>query len=237
MSNWKKIWDKKQANPDILLHGTQREIFMELKKSNGFDVIDDAVSYQAFYGQCQEILRSLSRGGDPVESIFEVGCGSGANLYLYEQAGLKTGGIDYSSSLMECARKVLRSEELLCVEARDLPTDKKYDAVFSNSVFSYFEDEAYARQVLEKMYVKTNHSIGLIDIHDIQKKEAFESYRRKNVENYEERYKDLPKFFYKKEFFTTFASEHNMDISFSESAVEGYWNNDFVFSCYLYKRK
>lgn len=65
MSNWKKIWDKKQANPDILLHGTQREIFMELKKSNGFDVIDDAVSYQAFYGQCQEILRSLSRGGRP----------------------------------------------------------------------------------------------------------------------------------------------------------------------------
>ncbi len=40
----------------------RREIFMELKKSNGFDVIDDAVSYQAFYGQCQEILRSLSRG-------------------------------------------------------------------------------------------------------------------------------------------------------------------------------
>ena len=87
------------------------------------------------------------------------------------------------------------------------------------------------------MYVKTKRSIGLIDIHDIQKKEAFESYRRKNVENYEERYKDLPKLFYKREFFTTFASEHNMDISFSESAVEGYWNNDFVFSCYLYKRK
>lgn len=237
MSNWKGIWNKKQANPEILLHGTQRDIFMELKKSNGFDVIDDAVSYQAFYGQCQEILQRLSLGGYSVESIFEVGCGSGANLYLYERAGLKTGGIDYSSSLIECARKVLRSEELLCMEARDLPTDKKYDAVFSNSVFSYFEDEAYAREVLEKMYVKTNCSMGLIDIHDIQKKEAFESYRRKNVENYEERYKDLPKFFYKREFFTTFASEHNMDISFSESTVEGYWNNDFVFSCYLYKRK
>lgn len=27
MSNWKKIWDKKQANPDILLHGTQRDFY------------------------------------------------------------------------------------------------------------------------------------------------------------------------------------------------------------------
>lgn len=150
--------------------------------------------------------------------------------------GQETGGIDYSASLIESAKKVLHSDELLCEEAVNLPTDKKYDAVLSNSVFSYFEDEAYAKKVLEKMYEKANHSIGLVDIHDVKKKEEFVAYRKKCVENYEEKYKDLPKFFYRREFFEGFAAEHDMEVIFSDSNVEGYWNNEFVFSCFMYKR-
>lgn len=59
MNNWKKTWDKKQAKRDILTRGTPKEVFMELKRSNGFDVFDNAVSYQAFYDQCQEVLCKL----------------------------------------------------------------------------------------------------------------------------------------------------------------------------------
>lgn len=236
MNNWKKIWDRKQAKQDILLKGIPQDVFMELKRSNGFDVVDNAVSYQAFYGQCQDVLQSLQGGQSGIESLFEVGCGSGANLYVYEQAGIKTGGIDYSTGLIDSAKKVLHSDELICDEAINLPTDRKYDAVLSNSVFSYFENEEYARSVLEKMFQKTKRSIGLVDIHDIEKKEGFMAYRKKCVENYEERYKELPKFFYSRKFFEEFALEHDMEILFSESKVEGYWNNDFVFSCYMYKR-
>ena len=68
-----------------------------------------------------------------------------------------------------------------------------------------------------KNVCKDEFSIGQIDIYDIQKKEAFESYCRKNVQNNKVKYKGLPQFFYKRELFATFASEHNMDILFSES--------------------
>ena len=51
------------------------------------------------------------------------------------------------------------------------------------------------------MYQKTAYSIGVIDIHDIEKREAFFAYRMTISPDYEERYKNLPKLFYKKEFF------------------------------------
>ncbi len=75
----------------------------------------------------------------------------------------------------------------------------------------------------------------LIDIHDIEKKEDFITYRRKVVKDYDKRYADLPKLFYTRQFFEGFAQRNNMSINFLESNVEGYWNNQFVFSCYMYK--
>lgn len=138
--------------------------------------------------------------------------------------------------MIESAKIVLQSQELICDEAINLPTEMKYDAVFSNSVFSYFEGETYARHVLEKMYVKANYSIGLVDIHDVKRKEEFVAYRKRHVENYEERYRELPKLFYRKEFFEEFAADYNMDIAFVDSNVEGYWNNQFVFACFMYKK-
>ncbi len=172
-----------------------------------------------------------------MKSVFEVGCGSGANLYLFEQDGVRCGGIDYSQGLIGSARKVLKSEDLLCDEAVNLPIDIIYDSVFSMGVFSYFENEDYAYAVLEKMCKKARHSIGLMDIHDIEKRDNFIAYRKKNTKDYEERYKDLPKHFYSKDFFLDFAFQHDMDIKFTSYDLDNYWNNDFVFNCYMYKRK
>ena len=171
---------------------------------------------------------------DPLKYTSVLLCGSGANLYLFESEGYTCGGIDYSHSLIEVARKVLNTRDILCAEVVDMTTDKMYDAVFSNSVFSYFDNEEYAEKVLEKMYKKVGSVIGLIDIHDIDKKEDFLTHRRKLVEDYDRRYADLPKLFYTRQFFERFAQEHGMSIHFLESNVEGYWNNPFVFSCYMY---
>lgn len=46
---------------------------------------------------------------------------------------------------------------------------------------------------------------------------------------------DINKLFYSKDLFTDFAREHGMKIEFSESTVENYWNNEFVFNCFMYK--
>ena len=63
----------------------------------------------------------------------------------------------------------------------------------------------------------------------------FIEYRKKTIENYEERYKGLHKLFYSKEFFRNFAKNHNMKVVFKESNISGYWNNEFVFNCYFTK--
>jgi len=233
MNNWKKIWDKKTVEDSIILNGDRKSVLLELKRCNGFDVVD-GMSYDAFYRQYEEIRDNLQRYGI-IKSVYEVGCGSGANLYLFEGEGYDSGGLDYSHSLAEIAGNILSTKDILCAEAIDMTTDKMYDAVFSNSVFSYFENEEYAEKVLEKMYKKARNVIGLIDIHDIEKKEDFVIYRRKVVEDYDKRYADLPKLFYNRQFFEEFARRHKMSINFLESNVEGYWNNQFVFSCYMYK--
>ncbi|MDE6055572.1 MAG: class I SAM-dependent methyltransferase, partial [Lachnospiraceae bacterium] len=162
MNSWKKIWNGKTADSEILLNGDKRAILLELKRSNGFDVAE-GMSFEAFCAQYEEIKKNLQKY-NPIKSVYEVGCGSGANLYLFESENVFSGGLDFSSSLVQLAKQVLSTQDILCAEAIDLPIEKKYDAVFSNSVFSYFENEEYAERVLEKMLDKANYVIGLIDI-------------------------------------------------------------------------
>lgn len=236
MNDWKRVWNNRSLKEKILHTADPKEIFLELKRSNGFDVVGDGISYEAYVSQYNETKGKLSRD-HKITSVYEVGCGSGANLFLFERDGVRYGGVDYSEELIKAARQVLRTEDILCEEALNLPVSPAYDAVLSNSVFSYFPNESYAAAVLEKMCRKAGCSVGILDIHDKEKESAFLSYRKAAVPNYEERYKNLPKLFYEKQFFRDFAREHHMDIEFTEPCMKDYWNNDFVFNCYLYHRK
>lgn len=234
--NWKKIWAERGYDQQILDGNYNRRIFMELKKLNGFDVLDGQLDFDSFMGQHKRLLEGLSDGGRiEIQSVYEIGCGCGATLVLLEQDGIRCGGLDYSQSLVNVAKQVLKSTDISCDEAVNASTEPIYDAVISNSVFSYFPSEEYAEKVLEKMYEKAQYAIGILDIHDADKKEDFIAYRKKTVENYEERYNGLEKFFYDKSFFETFAQKHNMKIRFMESMMKNYWNNEFVFHCYMYK--
>lgn len=241
MSEWKNVWNKRGAedNKEIVkLKKDPRKMFLRMKELNGFDVVDGGMTYEALYDQYIHIKDKINLFNN-CESIYEVGCGCGANLYLFQNDSFKVGGIDYSSGLIDFARNALDSEavlELDCNEAINTDTEIKYDACLSNSVFSYFPDYDYAEKVLEKMLMKSRYSIALVDIHDIDKKADFLEYRRQLIKDYDERYKNLPKLFYPKDFFRCFAEKNNLDISFDESSVEGYWNNRFVFECNMYRK-
>lgn len=234
---WKELWGKRSANIEKYM-GSEKELFLELKRGNGFDVVGEGLTYEAFLGQYKQIRKGLfpNLTHDAVGwSVYEVGCGSGANLYLFEKDGARCGGCDYSPNLIETAKKVLHSSDVICAEAIQMTVEPQYDAVFSNGVFSYFIDEEYASEVLERMYQKARCSIGIMDIHNIEKEEEFNAYRRQIIKDYEERYRNLPKLFYSRAFFRSFAERHNMDIVFTNSDMEGYWNNEFVFNCFMYK--
>lgn len=233
-TRWQQIWNQRTFDFNVLKTGDEKSIFQELKRANGFDVVNGGLSYAALLEQHDQIEANLAQFNS-LQSIYEIGCGAGANLYLFNRKGKVVGGCDYSAPLINVAQQVLRSRDISLLSANQTPKAPKYDAVFSNSVFSYFPDENYALKVLETMHYKCKHAIGLIDVHDITKKEAFEQYRMATVEDYKNRYKDLPKLFYAKEFFIEFAKQHHMTIMFKDSNIKGYWNNDFIFNVFMYK--
>lgn len=235
-NNWKSIWEKRQLNEAAFNSDDINALFVELKRADGFDVGGGELSEKELLRQYEDIKQRLSKNATaPVSSVYEFGCGSGANLLLFERDGFTCGGIDYSKALTDIAVKVLKSRDITCGEAINAEIEPKYDCVLANSVISYFPDMDYTLGVLEKMFAKTNYSIGLIDVHNIEKREDFLAFRRKMIENYDEKYENLDKLFYSKQLFTDFAEKHGLKIEFSDSVVENYWNNEFVFNCFMYK--
>lgn len=240
-SKWHEVWEKRSENAEILKSGNTREILLELKRINGWDSTGSMLEYDQFYDQYVQTRNELEFNPrlktNTISSVFEVGCGCGANLFLFQNEGCQIGGMDYSKRLIGIAGKVLNHPvELICEEAVNLSWDIKYDAVLANSVFSYFDSYEYAESVLEAMYHKTKQSIGIIDIHDIEKKKEFIQFRKGLYEDYESRYQGLHKFFYEKSFFLNFAEKHNMSIKFTKPDMKDYWNNEFVFNCFMRKR-
>lgn len=235
MSKWKEVWNRHQADGEIITTGSDREILIELKRAIGNDVVGDGISYEGLIKEYCELKENLSKV-HPCSSVFEVGCGSGANLWLFQKDGVKVGGIDYSKSLIDNANAVLYSQEIVCNEAVFMTEEIKYDAVFAMRVFSYFENLEYAKIVLKKMCKKARYAVGLIDVHDKEKEDAFLEYRRLTIEDYDEKYDGLNKLFFERSFFYNIADELNMEIEFKKQQTDGYWNNDYGFNVYLYHK-
>lgn len=217
------------------------EIYETLKKTDWFDTItwDDAEwYYNSFYNmrkEDDEIIRNLVWD---IKSVYEIGCWSWATLFLYKNKypDLKAGWIDYSQSLSDTAKKVLWDDvDIVCDEAVNLDTSKKFDLVYSDSVFVYFTDIEYAKKVLEKMDQKANKAIMVTEVYDNKFKEECINYRKSQIDNYEEKYKWLDKLFFDKKFFEDFAKEHNLKIKFFDVNNKYYWNSKYMFSVLMTK--
>ena len=238
MNNWAKIWNSKQAN-ESLLDKDFETVFMELKRLTGNDTTGKGVSFEGFREQYCDIKRNLReyKRAEEQKSIFEVGCGSGPFLMMFQRDGYKVGGVDYSKVLIEVAKQVISNPiELYCGEATDINENIIYDSVISNSVFEYFESDEYAEYVMEKMVKKASYSVGILDVHDSEKQKDYLEYRRSIIENYDEKYKGLDKKFFNREFFARFAEQNNLEIVYRNTQIRGYWNNRFTFDVYMYKR-
>lgn len=138
---------------------------------------------------------------------------------------------------MDTARTVLPDAlELSCGEADKLSTERTYDAVFSAGVFSYFTGTDYARRVLTRMLEKSRGALGLLEVHDIEKEDAYHAFRRASIPDYDERYKGLDKLFYPRAFFEDFARKHDLTVTFPTVDMPGYWNTPFIFNCFMYRK-
>lgn len=192
---------KRSADEKILKTEDKKQIFLELKRCNGFDVVEDGLTCESFEEQKNNMENWLSgKAKQKMKSIYEVGCGSGVNLYLFEKLkNIKCiGGCDYSEPLIKIAKKVLDTEDLQCKEAEKISTRPIYDVVIADSVFQYFQSPEYGMSVLKKMWDKAKKIIVITELHDQSMKEQYLNYRRQCVENYDERYRGWIKHFTQK---------------------------------------
>lgn len=100
-------------------------------------------------------------------------------------------------------------------------------------MFQYFQDTEYGMRVLERMWNKSNKVVVITEIHDETLKTEHLNYRRNCVKNYDEKYEGLDKTFYKKEMFEEFAKKVGATCTIIKPQNELYWNNKYVFDCYL----
>lgn len=254
MNEWKSVWNHREGTLEEIKENDFYENFLQLKRLMGITNLNKSKQkgeYRAGYDQFLRMVRELSFSSvneKMPESFFDVGCGTGSYLYLLqsrefvEDVGCckimpKIGGVDYSSHFIDIAQKVLQNpEELYCAEASELNIDIKYDVVYSRSIFQYFYDVEYAREVLCKMLCKANRSVGVFDVHDLKKRADFLEYRRSVIENYDEKYANTPHLFLGKEMFIEIAEEYACDLKFSVSGSKTYWNTPFTYDVYLFKR-
>ena len=237
---WKNIWNKK-GSVSIDLSRDEFEVFCELKRADGFDVNvhDERAYFDTFYHEWMEMYKKLNEiTKSDIHSVFEVGCGSGVNLYLFQNRikDAVLGGIDYSQGLIDIARSILTDggKNLLCGSADTIDIEEKYDIVMADSVFQYFDSHEYADSVLNKMILKSNKAVYISEIHDMELKEEWLAYRRKSMENYDQIYEGLDKLFYSRDWFSDIARKNNRQAVFTKGENPEYWNSKYAFNCFIF---
>lgn len=237
-SKWKSIWDKKRLD-EIDLSKSEFEVFCDLKKADGFDVSvhDEEKYFRSFYNDWLEMYKKVNEiAQNDIHSVYEVGCGSGVNLYLFQNRMKEAvlGGIDYSQGLIDIAKEVISGTDLVCGSAESIDVQEKYDLVMADSVFQYFSGEEYAEDVLGKMLLKSKKIVYISEIHDITLREEWLEYRRQSMENYDQVYEGLDKMFYSKDWILDIAKKHNRQVIFTKSDNPEYWNSRYIFNCFIF---
>ncbi len=190
--------------------------------------------YRSFYNEWLGFYEKIKELAGDIKSVYEIGCGSGVNLYMFKNRGIdELGGIDYSESLARNAESITGSRDIRCGDAVTVSSDRKYDLVMSESVFQYFSDADYAETVLRKMIEKSSILTYLGEIHDAEYEEELIEYRRRTIPDYDEHYKDLKKQFYQRDWIKRISGDYGKKVIFTEVNNPQYLNGRYLFNCFI----
>ncbi len=182
---WHAIWNRREADAGAALS------LDSLIALNGFDVGAGAIGASEWRLNAQRIAFAL--GIQDGDSVYEVGCGCGAFLLaLHEQVDVHVGGADYSSGLIDVARKVFPDSAFDVIAATDMDASDPYDHVLSHSMFHYLS-LGDASAVIEKMLAKARRTVGIFDLPDLATRDDAEAMRRGNLPagEYDKKYEGL----------------------------------------------
>lgn len=216
---WQEIWEKRtpvQSGKTIFSQ-------IELIELNGFDHpgILNFTRWNDWFLQ----LRKNAYAN--VDSIYEIGCGSGAFLNYFSD--LRIGGCDYSESLLTVARiQFPERHDFEKIAAQDIDIEIKYDNISSFSVFQYLtKDEAY--RTLSKMLDKAEKSFFIFDVPLKSIEQECEYFRRN------EGMKVSFHTYFKPKFFLDFAFDNDCQVKFEMQNIPSYMHNPYRFNVYFYK--
>ena len=225
--NWKRIWDERSAEN---LKGL---VLADLIRLDGFDSGAGLVSDQDW--RVNAAILSEKLGICDGQSVFEVGCGSGAFVFaLREICAISVGGIDYSKSLVSAASQVMSDGEFETGDASILQTMPRYDYVLSHCVFHYFAMD-YAEEVLERMLQKAKTAIGVLEVPDLRTRDESEAMRRDALSQaeYERKYAGLEHTYYSREWFVDQAAKRGLSCEMFGSCMPNSMQNNFRFNCLI----
>lgn len=228
MNKWKEIWEKR------LVDDNHNDLLSELIRLDGFDGKTGKIELSSWLKYFDSICEEI--GIQNSDSIFEVGCGSGAFLYPFYRQGHVVEGIDYSLALVNAANKLWQAPISHC-EAKNISLSPQFDVVVSNSVFFYFPDLEYAESVIEKMINKSRRIIAILELPNKDLEDVSEKARMDLIghEIYDKDYKELKHLYYSKNWMYQIGQKFNLKVKIFDQIIENYNSNQYRFNCIFYK--
>jgi trans-aconitate methyltransferase len=167
--SWDEIWESRQLDPSA------RSTLLALLAADGFDTPTGRFSEADWVRAIDGIVDRIELSAN--DSVFEVGCGAGAFLYVLYTRGNIVSGIDRSRTLVEYARSVMPQGHFEVAAADAFDTTRRTDIAICNSVFLYFPSLDYANRVIRRMAAKATRAVAILDIPDLATKD--EAIRRR----------------------------------------------------------
>ena len=107
--------------------------------SAGWDSAAYDGSHAFVYEYGTDVLELLDP--HPGERILDLGCGTGHLTDRIAETGAEVVGIDQSTEMIETARETYPTRDFRRADARDFGVEQPFDAVFSNAVLHWIDDQ------------------------------------------------------------------------------------------------
>jgi len=229
--SWQQVWTSRSSR---LGHRTDLAGLLE---ADGYDSPQGRVAADAWQRWARLWAGRLGLG--PGRSAFEVGCGSGAFLYVLNQIGVEVSGLDLAGGLVDMARAAVPDGRFFTCDALGTPVHPKVDVCLAVSVFFYFPSLDYAARVAGRMTDKACSAVALLDLPDLATRRASEQYRIELAggrQAYEERYGSLPHLYFDRDRTAELLESYGLvDVRCEDQNLPGYGNSPFRFNCWGYK--
>lgn len=228
---WREIWERRRPDPG------SGSLLGRLLAADGFDSRQARIGEEEWTTHFRGWADRL--GLEAGMSVFEVGCGAGASLLVYEHMGCTVGGLDQSPTLIEMARSAMPGGSFEVADAASTPETPTVDVVLSMGVFMYFPSLDYAADVLARMVGKARRAVAVLDIPDQALKDRALEYRIEMAggqAEYEDRYTGLDHLYFDRAWTEELLTRAGLvGVSSSSQDLPGYGNAAFRFNCWGFK--